>query len=475
MLVLAILIAAECALLVALVLLRDPKYLILAVVIGLPIEVLQTQALSTLGQSGILGAIRTLLNPGRAAILATIGMAMVRARFDPRRLFPDSMVLLPITALLAFMCLGVLWSDTLRPANEILILPMYIAFVFTAPSLIDDRKDLDRILGAFLVIATVLSLLAIAQRLTGIFQWRQILIQSDNYSYRSNATFADPNHLARYLVISMSLAVGLILSTGPRRLTVYLAIPALIISAGGIVMTASRSGWLSLMFCTSVVILTAPIARYTKLRLFSLAGTALLGGLTLLLLQGGADAQRIKTLTSVNELLGQRLFLIRAGWQMFLENPFVGVGSGNYQHALLVTYRYLIPDWATTTLSHTSVVTVLSESGFVGLAMMIFVGFRIGIALTKTYQASHVVQTRVVIGWLAASMMAILLQSQSEGRLLDDPYLWVLLAIFVAVETRIVQQPGEGANEPATVIQAEAPVLALPANRPLDEQGSTMA
>lgn len=456
------------------IMLRDPKYLLLVVVVGLPFEYLQTQTLSTLGQSGIAGAIRTLLNPGRAAILATIGMAMVRARFDPRRLFPDSMVLLPITALLVFMSLGVLWSDSLHPANEILILPMYIAFVFTAPSLIEDRKDIERILGAFLIAAAALSLLAIAQRVVGVFQWRQILIAADNYSYRSNATFADPNHLARFLAISMSLAVGLILSTGPRRMTVYLAIPSLIISAGGIVVTGSRSGWLSLIFSTFVVVLTAPIARYTKLRIFSLVGAAMLGGTALLLFQGGADAQRIKTVTSANELLGQRLFLIRAGWQMFVENPFIGVGSGNYQHALLVTYRYLIPDWATTTLSHTSVITVLAESGLVGLSAMIFVGFRIGIALVKTYKATFVIQTRLVVGWLAASMMGILLQSQSEGRLLDDPYLWVLLAIFVAIETRIVMQPD---NDPVAADAAgtQEPELATVAARPLDEQRSTMA
>ncbi|HEY5476009.1 MAG TPA: hypothetical protein VIK11_04755, partial [Tepidiformaceae bacterium] len=119
-------------------------------------------------------------------------------------------------------------------------------------------------------------------------------------------------------------------------------------------------------------------------------------------------------------------------------------------------------------------ITVLSESGIVGLAAMIFVGFRIGIALTKTYNAAHVAQTRLVVGWLAASMMGILLQSQSEGRLLDDPYLWVLLAIFVAIETRIARQPD------SEFIEAAAPALpgtapALPAARALDEQGSTMA
>jgi hypothetical protein len=105
---------------------------------------------------------------------------------------------------------------------------------------------------------------------------------------------------------------------------------------------------------------------------------------------------------------------------------------------------------------------------------MSFVGFRIGIALTKTYRAASVVQTRLVVGWLAASMMGILLQSQSEGRLLDDPYLWVLLAIFVAIETRIVLQP-DGDNADAVPLGTGEPELATVGARPLDEQRSTMA
>ena len=447
---LAILIAAECVLLTGLVVLREPKFLILAVIVGLPIEVVQTQALPTLGQSGVAGAIRALMNPGKAAMLATIGMAMWQARWDPRKLIPDSAVLLPITALLGVVLLGVVWSDSLTPTNAVLIMPLYVAFVFAAPSLIEDKRDLERILGAFLIVAAGLSLLAIAQRLTGIFQWRSILIQSDDYSYRSNSTFADPNHLARYLALTMSLAVGLILSTGPRRLTLYLAIPSLIISAGGIVMTASRSGWLILLFCTFLVVVLAPIRRYTRVKLVGLSFAGLVAGVSLLLVQGGTDAERVKTLASGAEVLGQREFLIRAGWQMFRENMFIGVGSGNYQHALLVTYRYLIPDWATTTLSHTSIITILSEMGIVGLLAVLFVSFRVGIAVRIAYRLRQTVTARLVAVWLAAGMLGILLHSQSEGRLLDDPYLWLLLAILVAIETRAATAD-EASAEPAPV------------------------
>ena len=436
LLFLGILIFVDAAIVCALVILREPKLLIPAVVIGLPIEYFGAQALGILPEGGAAGAIRALLNPGKAAILATLVVAVIRVRHTPSRLFPDSSVLIPITALLAVVVLGVAWSDfPTQPENAILIMPMYVAFVFVAPSLIEDRRDIERIVGAFLLVAAMLAVLAIAQRLLGVFNWRTILIQSDEYSYRSNATFADPNNFARFLAISMSLAVGLILTTGPRRQTVYLALPVLGICSVGIIATASRSGWLMLVLCTFLVVLISPIARYTKAKLVLVAGGSLVAMLTLLLLQGGTDAERVKSLASGVQVIGQREFLIKAGWAMFKDNPFVGVGSGNYQHALLVSYIHFLPYWARTTLSHTSLVSLLAELGLVGVVAFGMVVLRVGLTVVRSYFATAVEYNRLITGWVGVSLLGILLVSQSEGRLLDEPYLWVLLAILVAMET----------------------------------------
>lgn len=433
---LGLLLVVDAAIFCALVILREPKLLIPAVVIGLPIEYFGAQALGILPEGGVTGAIRALLNPGKAAILATLVVATVRARHNPGRLFPDSSVLVPITALLAVVVLGVAWSDfPTTPENSILIMPMYVAFVFVAPSLIEDRRDIERIVGAFLLVAAMLAVLAIAQRLLGVFNWRTILIQSDEYSYRSNATFADPNNLARFLSISMSLAVGLILATGPRRQTVYLAVPMLAVGAVGIVATASRSGWLMLVLCTFLVVLISPIARYTKAKLVLVAGGSLVALLTLLLLQGGTDAERVRSLASGVQVIGQREFLIKAGWAMFKDNPFVGVGSGNYQHALITSYLHFLPYWARTTLSHTSLVSLLAELGLVGVVAFGMAVLRIGVTVVRAYFATAVEYNRLITGWVGVSLLGILLVSQSEGRLLDEPYLWVLLAILVAMET----------------------------------------
>jgi putative inorganic carbon (hco3(-)) transporter len=433
---LAAILAAQCALLIAVIILREPKLLIPAVIIGLPFEVLETEALDILGDSGLTGAIRSLLNPGQAAMVATVVVGVVRLRHEPARLIPNSALLLPFGALFALEFIGVAWSDSIIPPNKVLILPLYAAFIIVAPSLIENRRDVERILGAFLAIAIFLSVVAIAQRLLGVFNWRGILIQSDAYSYRSNATFADPNNFARFLALAMSLAAGLILATGPRRTTVYLAIPALLFGAVAIVASASRAGWLMLILCGFLVVMMAPIARYTKLRLTLAATVSLVAFLGFVLASGGTDAERVRSLADGFGALGQREFLIRAGVEMFKDNPLTGVGSGNYQNSIIVTYFHFVPYWARgTSLSHTSLVSIMAELGILGIAAFLLVSTKLAITLAASYWRTTVRFNRLVIGWLAAAFLGILFHSQSEGRLLEEPYLWVLIAIVIAFET----------------------------------------
>jgi putative inorganic carbon (hco3(-)) transporter len=436
MLFLIALVAIDAAIVVAAVVLRNPKILIPAVVIGLPVEYFGTETVGVLGEGGIGGAVRALLNPGKFAMLLTIVLVVLRHRHEPRRIFPDSAILLPIVALTALTVLGVFWSDSLIPPNSVAIMPMYVAFVFAAPALVEDRKDAERIIGAFLFMAAALGALAVAQRLFGVFNWREILIQSDETSYRSNATFADPNLLARYLSISLALGVGMILALGPRRSTVWLALPALGAGALAIVATASRSGWLMLILCTFLMVLWAPISRQTKTKIIGTAAMAMLVLVTIIMLQGGPNAERIRSITQPELVLGLREFLIKAGWAMFKDNPIHGVGSGNFEHALVLNYIQILPEWARTTLSHTSLVSIMAEQGILGISMFLFVSLRVAITLVRSYRRAANVYARLMVGWLGTALIGIVLQSQSEGRLLDEPYIWLLLSLLVVFETR---------------------------------------
>jgi hypothetical protein len=233
----------------------------------------------------------------------------------------------------------------------------------------------------------------------------------------------------------MSLAAALVLATGPRRLTLYLAVPALGLGAAGIVATASRSGWMTLLLIGFLTVLAAPIARYTKLKL-TVATLLVMGTLLgLLLWQGGTDAERVKSLSQGVQVIGQREFLIRAGIEMWKDSPLIGLGSGNYERSLIASYLDLIPYWARTTLSHTSLVSLLAELGLVGLSVFVFAAARVGMVTGVLYRRATSGYRRLLLGWLGASFIGIVVQSQSEGRLLDEPYLWLLLALLIALET----------------------------------------
>ena len=58
----AILLAAELCLAVAIIILRDPKLLIPAVIIGLPIEVIESELVARVGTTGVAGMARALAN-----------------------------------------------------------------------------------------------------------------------------------------------------------------------------------------------------------------------------------------------------------------------------------------------------------------------------------------------------------------------------------------------------------------------------
>ena len=456
MLELGVIVALQGALLAAVIILREPKLLIPCVVVGLPFEYLATRSVDYLGEGGTTGAIRAFLNPGKAAMLLVIALGIWRARYEPRRLFPNSAVLLPLVTILAILLLAVGWSDTQRPNNALLILPIYVAFVFVAPSFIEDRRDVERIVVAFLATAILLSLVAIAQRYLAPLQWRSQLFSGG--VYRSNATFSDPNNLARFLAITVALAVGVVLSTGPRRLTVYLATPAVLLGLPAIFVTASRSGWLGVVLSVFLMIFIAPIERWLKFK-FALAGAAgLLLTVGLLYALGGAEAQRIRSFTSIGDLLGQREFLIRAAWEIWKDNPVFGVGSGAFQNQLILGYLYLLPWWAEATLSHTSLMSILSETGVIGMIGFTFVAVRIAIAFRGAYRDRPHWFSRLFIGWCIVAVVEIFFQSQSEGRLFEEPYLWLIFALFVALELGAGDRaPGDPVPEIAVAVRATEP------------------
>ena len=65
-----------------------------------------------------------------------------------------------------------------------------------------------------------------------------------------------------------------------------------------------------------------------------------------------------------------------AGLIMFADHPIFGIGFGAFSQALAGgAYAGLVPPGVATTASHTSLVTIVAETGVVGLALVLLTGF----------------------------------------------------------------------------------------------------
>jgi len=335
------------------------------------------------------------------------------------------------------------WVVTRAPgsANTLADIALYPFVALLIANLVLTREDHRLAWMAFVVSALGVALLGAVLYLAH----KQIWAPNPLVANRVNITFADPNITARFLTLGACAAVLLFAaSRAPAWLTFAGAI------ACGVVLplTYSRSG---LALFILMVALMVPLA-FNRRRAMAIAAVALIAfglstGLNPDTRQRAADATAtlvgFVTGTHHNEasapaieqgvaLEDNRVFLVAAGVTMFRDHPILGVGFGGYQHALLTTYKRFLPQGYTDSVSHTSVITVLAEQGIVGAILLIL--FFLQLAREAWAARRRKDEWAVWTTLSAALVVPIFLYSQFEGRLLQEPYLWLALGMFYGTQ-----------------------------------------
>ncbi len=334
------------------------------------------------------------------------------------------------------------WLATHQPSSlkafaDVALYPFFGVMVM---NLVSDDRDHSRAWTAFLVSGLFVAALGFVLYVGHLHIWTPNPIVAS----RLNITFADPNITARFLTMVAAAAIVLFAT---RRAPTWLALAAGAACAVVVPMTYSRSGLA--LFIVSVVIAAAVVAErkrsialaigllavfafstvvnpVTKIRAIDAYDTFVsLAGITgaevsvpnAPATEGGGDTV----------LADNRRYLVEAGIKMFRDHPVLGVGYGGYQHQLSTTYKSLIPanlpnpDVA----SHTGFVTIASEMGVVGLLLFLIFLFQLGREAFVSRGDPWVLLPAMLI-------VPILMFAQFEGRLIEEPYLWLCLALFYA-------------------------------------------
>lgn len=369
-------------------------------------------ALLTFG--AIAGTLAVFAHPavGVGILLFTVPFGSVRTISLPENV--DITVNEPLVALISLSWLaGMLAGRWSAPALPSLTIPIVIVMIpmglsaLAAESLLLSIKEISKwaeLFVIYLVTATtvrsrrvlaalvgVLLLAALAEVGIGLLQVAFRIgpphFLAGGILMRAHGTFGQPNPYGGYLALILPIALAIALSA-PRHHIRLLGWGVSIALALGIVVSLSRGAWLGTLAALSVVWLLE--SQRNRLRAIVLAycgftatlivlilgviPEAILSRVTDLFVYGSRLAQELRAGPNAdNWAILERVSQWYAGWQMFAENPYLGVGIGNYPKAY---ETYALPGWPTGVgHAHNYYLNLAAEGGVLTLtAFLLFLG-----------------------------------------------------------------------------------------------------
>lgn len=330
-------------------------------------------------------------------VVALLGLAWLAQLVSRRTTRPVSSPLVgAIAALVVCFSLTIFVADNLSMAAKELLKWIELALVFLAGSSLLEtpahrRTMLAWLLGAGATEAIVGLVQAALHIGPGHFMIGGIVM-------RAYGTFEQPNPFGGYIGLIVPLAVSLAcfgLARGRWRRT---AGAVAILCGVALALTFSRGAWVAQIAALLLVILVSS-QRARR----ALAGGAIFGTALLVVVWPVLPAEVTDRATSIavsavdigsiqdapvtpeNWAVLERLSQWYAGSRMFLDNPVLGVGIGNYNAAY---DDYRLDQWPVALgHAHNHYLTIAAEAGLVGLvAYIVFwiVAFRTGVLAVRT-------------------------------------------------------------------------------------------
>jgi putative inorganic carbon (hco3(-)) transporter len=272
---------------------------------------------------------------------------------------PERWIPRVLAAVALLYALQVLYSDDFSKGLQnvcFFIAPFSIAFALLA----DCRWDRRLLTGALAVVtaeALVFALVAYVEYATRDLLWNEAVIRSNQFHvyFRVNSLFWDPNVFGRYLAIVLVLLVAALTWSTRRRTAVALAVIALVLWLG-LASTFSQSSFAALVAGLVVLCALRWSLRWTVL---GCAAAAL--AVAVVAIGAGFD---FSTENKVNKDTGGRANLISGGFDLFVDRPIWGYGSGSFSTAFRAHASRRPP----VSESHAEPVTVAAEQGIIGFA-----------------------------------------------------------------------------------------------------------
>lgn len=308
----------------------------------------------------------------------------------------------------------------------------YAALFFLVIDLIKSKKDLLNYLKVIIGIGLILTVLGFIQ-LYFVPDFSFMASAGwDPHENRLLGTWFDPNFLGGFLVLGLSLLVGIYYAEKKREQKPILIVLGFILLSG-IIFTYSRSAYLMLL----VVFLLWGIIYARKL---------LIAGILILVLAFVFVPKlqdRVKDALNFDVTVQARIRSFDHAFQVIKKNPVWGAGYNTYRYTQ--TKLGLISEEAATNIRSTSgadssLLTIFATSGIVGIILYLYLWFLILKQNLKLVLEKNLKNERKLYFGIFTGLIGLFIYSFFVNGLLY-PYLMIVFWILVAIIFRSATKP----------------------------------
>ncbi len=247
----------------------------------------------------------------------------------------------------------------------------YFVLHLLAYSTLPNEKSAQRLLSLFAIVTVALSALGISSYLIGWPHWGMTAafrVAGGGIVKRLQGPAADPNAFAYIFLAGLPLVIAQIV-VARGWLWRLMWIIGLCVGLTGLALTFSRSAYIG--FAVSCIVLFWMAGRRMKWRYLSIAVLAAV--VLVIFFPGPWKTWMAERVTSVGKLSGDvaRAQQFQGAWLTFLDHPFLGVGLGRAQEAVL----HYIPK-AIAPYPHNDILMTSVEMGLLGLVPLLIIFYR---------------------------------------------------------------------------------------------------
>lgn len=364
---------------------------------------------------------------------AALAWLWERARADPDEPSGDRRPGAADVALLLFVVLYALqswWSDDQSKAVEqvaFFYVPFALLFIVlrTVPW---TGRLAAKAFGIVVAVALVLAGIGFFEAATHHVLLNPRVIASNQIDdvFRVNSLFFDPNIYGRFLALTMlGIATAMLWTRHGRPVAIAGVLLAVLL--GALVLTYSQTSFVALLAGLAVL----GGLRFGPWKAFGALVAVVLIGVVLVL--AAPDALNIDLEDGGDAATSGRVTLTGGGIGLWADHPVAGVGSGGFARAYREAERS--GERKAVDASHTIPITIAAEQGLIGLAGYLVL---LVLVLRRLVRDAEDTAARAAV---AAMTIALIVHTMGYAAFLEDPVLWVLLAVGGALAP--VREPPE--------------------------------